>query len=306
MQSELNVDVLEIISEYVSWRDMSSLCRTNKYNSVLFENLLTRFSKFGKTYLYKRQVESIKQILDGLKGNESTCKFLAPVSYGKTLIGLSVAYKYVPFGNVIIAVPSSVIPNWKEQIKRYLPDSTRRLIASREIVICDSISSAGMEFYKKNKHMTSKIYVVSYRTAEYMVELRQDVSLFVFDEAHMNRKAQKYILKLYYEEPGNSDAKVLLLSATNRKTTSATDVKIDDDPDYTKNDEESFSCKSDATYILPEFNVRTVLGLVTPEVLKVELNTSHNHIILLTCKPVTISTNTYGGKLYQKNRPVRL
>lgn len=282
----LNEDIFGMFEVYLNWADMCSLARTNRLNNTIFKSSLDKHTRFGSTYLYRRQERSINEIIERFK-EKTKCRLFAPVSYGKTLIGLHIAMSYVQYDNVFIIVPPTIISSWKKQITNYLYNTIKpKKIQDRQILICPDMSALGVA-YLKSPNSKPKIYVVTYSMMPKIMDNSTiTASLLILDEAHTYGKQQKELLRVIKFEP-----KILTLGATRRDTTLMS--KIVDQTEDVKMES-----------IMPNYTLNLNFGGLSS--IKFDDFNEYKHVILLTdASPSKTSMLDTNRLVYKKTEQCR-
>ncbi len=141
----------------LTWSHVKMLSLVSKGLNQICKNILARHTKFGATYLYRRQqiavdkltldIQKIRTEVDKSLENQvivegNPIKFHAKVSFGKSLTALYLAWNASSRGGFsIIAVPTSTLTSWKTIVAEFFPSQMKGLLAKRRVLFASKPTS---------------------------------------------------------------------------------------------------------------------------------------------------------------------
>jgi len=189
---EFNSDVFRLIVTWLNARDNRAFATTCKMMNEFYHQFLTSSVRAGVSYLYTRQVDSIKYVLDQFAKGEKVVTLNAYMSFGKTLVGYEIARAHLalhPNKIAIIKVPNTVAETWiSEGLKHYPSEYKSTGAVARRKIIHDNAKQLA-----QRKHYRNTVKAANYAMLRGKIIVTTDVpdaalapeiSVIVVDEYH--------------------------------------------------------------------------------------------------------------------------
>ncbi len=227
---ELIYDIFNVIAGYLPINDVHSIRQTSSMFSKHVTKYRIRLRKYHNYILGPGQVKAVSYITD----NKGILNICAPMSYGKTAIGLATCFGPKITDEILkwkdrtlILAPPKAIRTWIDELESIFGFNTvykrKDPVNSQVLILIASVNKIHMDYYNNitdKTKLNNRVFITSttkpYNPRYYRdyIKIIQNIGTIIVDEAHTGESWIKVVITRDPRTKRGNGITLVLLSAS--------------------------------------------------------------------------------------------